>query len=161
MWRLKRLSTKDASELTLARLSDFPPLITLYKGIVRFLATLPNVSSSHDRFWVASLFQALPPELFIEQRAFSRSDLTSVVIPASVKMLGDGCFEYCAAVASVTFDPGSALADIDCSAFERTSVHSVVVPRTVIFLGKRFSVDIDALGSLVVGSKSILKQAGE
>jgi hypothetical protein len=96
----------------------------------------------------------------IERNSFSASGLTSIVILASVQVLGRKCFEDSEALILVAFECGSALERIEDSAFDATSLHSVVLPRTVTFLGERCFAHIGALGSLVFESGSILTQTG-
>jgi hypothetical protein len=85
----------------------------------------------------------------------------SVVIPASVKVVGEACFQDCKVLACVTFESGSALERIGACAFQRTSLQSIVHPTTVIFLGDWCFENIGALGSLTFENGSILKHTGE
>jgi hypothetical protein len=43
----------------------------------------------------------------LANRAFLRSGLTSIHLPASVSVIGEGCFSGCESLASITFDPAS------------------------------------------------------
>jgi hypothetical protein len=56
----------------------------------------------------------------IEGGAFAEIGLTEIAIPASVKVIGEECFQSCEALASVTFDAVSGLERIEKLAFEGT-----------------------------------------
>jgi hypothetical protein len=83
------------------------------------------------------------------------------VIPASVKVLEEECFQGCHVLMCITFESRSALESIKRSAFRGTSLRRVVLPRTVSFLGERCFADIRALESLFFESGSMLQQTGE
>jgi hypothetical protein len=131
-------------------------------------------------FWISSHFQALHPNLSryhmsfklilfeisshvqeINERSFRNSGLRTVVIPASVRVLGEACFQSCQALDCVTFKTESMLERIEKESFHQTSLQSVVLPGTVTFLGYGCFLAITPLCSLAFESRSILKQTGE
>jgi hypothetical protein len=70
----------------------------------------------------------------IEERAFFRSGLRSIVIPLSVVVLGKGSFDSCYSLESVIFESGSRLERIEESAFEYSGLHSIDIPPGVMFI---------------------------
>lgn len=75
------------------------------------------------------------PVVKISASAFRYKDgLTSVVIPSSVKTIGNGAFQYCDNLTSVIISDG--VETIDSSAFSRcTMLDSVTIPKTITYIG--------------------------
>ena len=71
----------------------------------------------------------------IGQYALSMSEISSVVIPASVVTIGDYAFSRCTKLTSVTFAADGALEIINSGVFQYTGVNSVVIPANVTRIG--------------------------
>jgi hypothetical protein len=54
----------------------------------------------------------------IRSAAFTRCELKSIAVPASVHSFWPRCFAWCRSLRSVVFDPGSSLVTIDSEAFD-------------------------------------------
>jgi hypothetical protein len=54
----------------------------------------------------------------IEEQAFAFTGLVDIVIPASVSVLGLGCFLQCSSLSTVSFESNSNLSRIEDRAFE-------------------------------------------
>jgi hypothetical protein len=72
--------------------------------------------------------------------AFSKcSRLKSVLVPASIEILGDGCFGDCSTLSEITFEPGSNLTEaggklcLNCS-----SLTSICIPAKLENIPKEF-----------------------
>ncbi len=66
--------------------------------------------------------------------AFADTAIKSIVIPASVKVIGKGTFKN-SALETVTFESGSALEKIDAEAFYGTKIKNITVPNGVVTVG--------------------------
>jgi hypothetical protein len=93
----------------------------------------------------------------IEQEAFERSGLESIVIPSSVVVLGGGAFSQCMSHQSVEFERGCRLELIDEFAFYRSGLKSIVIPSSVVVLGKQCFVWCKALELVTFEGGSGLK----
>jgi hypothetical protein len=49
----------------------------------------------------------------IEKNTFSGTDLVEIILPASVEVLGEGCFAECRSLSWVTFESGSRFLGIE------------------------------------------------
>jgi hypothetical protein len=67
----------------------------------------------------------------IEAITFSESELTEIVIPSSVEVLGPGCFHQCRSLISVTFESISRLVRIEASAFSESGLNDIIIPSSV------------------------------
>jgi hypothetical protein len=107
-------------------ISEFSRRIIVREGFLLSPTAIRDDRQSPDLFWVPSPIQALRTELFqfcdalrliafeapsrlerIDDAAFLGCGLLTVMIPASVTVLGEACFHDCWALASVTFEAGS------------------------------------------------------
>jgi hypothetical protein len=61
----------------------------------------------------------------IEESAFYKSGLKSIVIPSSIVELGKWCFSGCKLLTSVTFESGHRLERIDESVFSESALKSI------------------------------------
>lgn len=85
----------------------------------------------------------------IEGFAFSGSDITSVILPASLKRIGDDAFSYCASLKQVKFNEG--LEDIGNYAFQYdTSLESVSLPTTLKKIGAGAFANNTSLSSVII-----------
>ena len=71
----------------------------------------------------------------IATSAFQLTNITSVVIPASVTTLEDSAFYFAGSLASVTFSPNSELAIIKTSVFRGTNITNIIIPASVTNIG--------------------------
>jgi hypothetical protein len=67
----------------------------------------------------------------LENRAFSRSGLTSIHLPASVTVIGGFCFCCCRSLVSITFESGSKLFQLAKEAFSWSGLRSIHLPASV------------------------------
>jgi hypothetical protein len=64
----------------------------------------------------------------------------TIILPASVEILGEDCFGYCKWLISVTFESVSRLKRIEKHAFRETGIIGIIVPRSVkVLAGDCFS----------------------
>jgi hypothetical protein len=85
------------------------------------------------------------------------STLNSIYIPASVEILGEGCFEKCTSLSQVTFEPGSRLTRIGNCAFRIcSSLTSICIPADVEEIPGYCFIDCHSLTNLVFESGSQL-----
>lgn len=85
------------------------------------------------------------------------SQLTSIVIPASVKTIGDYAFQYQADVISVTFAEGSQLTTVGQNAFSQLDkLQSIKIPASVTTLGPSVLSGCDKLTSVTFEDNSKL-----
>jgi hypothetical protein len=70
----------------------------------------------------------------IKAKAFRRSALTSIFIPASITVLCESRFTFCVSLRWVTFENGSLLERIEESAFFQTDLENIVISGSVTFL---------------------------
>lgn len=73
------------------------------------------------------------PVVAIADNAFSNTDITNIVIPASVKSIGNGAFSGCYNLWSVSLTDG--LESIGEYAFTQTCIDSIHIPETVTSIG--------------------------
>jgi hypothetical protein len=150
-----RGSPSGMTLFTQTALTDFPRRLTVSSGFVKFHTAVSITSPSNPRFWVPSPFQSINSEVFlnskqlqfltfefcsqlqqISSQAFRESDLTGILIPASVKILCELCFQLCTSLKCVTFESESKLERSDDFAFQYSRLQSIVLPRSLNFLGK-------------------------
>ena len=79
------------------------------------------------------------------------SGLTSVTIPNSVTSIGNSAFEYCSGLTSVTI--GNSVTSIGSSAFDGCSgLTSVAIPNSVTSIGRSAFSDCSGLTSVTIGN---------
>jgi hypothetical protein len=65
---------------------------------------------------------------------------SSLIVPASVEVLGPSCFSYCRPLLSIRFEKNPRLKRIEPNAYSYSSVNHVTIPKTVISIdGSAFS----------------------
>ncbi|GMO11376.1 MAG: hypothetical protein Ta2A_19700 [Treponemataceae bacterium] len=118
--------------------TDFGTVITGYTGSARAVTIPATINGS--------------PVIGIEDYAFAgNTNITSVVIPDSVKNLGDYAFQNCTALTSVTLP--AYLKKIDNGAFSGcTSLKAVTVPASVTKIGFQAFQGCTSLASITVPS---------
>ncbi|MEG0505063.1 MAG: leucine-rich repeat protein, partial [Raoultibacter sp.] len=79
--------------------------------------------------------------------AFKEKLLESVAMPASVTTVGEGAFQGCANLKSVSLVEGLLL--VDALAFERTALAAVILPTTIGMIGERAFADNADLARIV------------
>jgi hypothetical protein len=68
----------------------------------------------------------------IDGWALTQTGLIEVVIPASVEIMGEGCFSGCISLASLIFESGSRLSRIEAGALCETGLIEIVIPASVV-----------------------------
>ncbi|GHV86966.1 hypothetical protein AGMMS50255_2620 [Spirochaetia bacterium] len=118
--------------------TDFGTVITGYTGSARAVTIPATINGS--------------PVIGIEDYAFmGNTNITSVIIPDSVKSLGDNVFQNCTALTSVTLP--AYLKKIDNSAFAGcTSLRTVTLPNSVTKIGFQAFQGCTSLASITVPS---------
>ena len=66
---------------------------------------------------------------------FQHSEIEKVIVPNSVKTLGEGAFVGCERLCEVAFEPNSHLESIGDHCFSRCGLREVTVPRNVLAIG--------------------------
>jgi hypothetical protein len=72
----------------------------------------------------------------IDAMAFSGTGLIELILPASVEVLGDGCFSECKSLSSIIFESGSKLSRIEKWAFCQTGLIEIILPVSVEVLSE-------------------------
>jgi hypothetical protein len=72
----------------------------------------------------------------LEALAFYESGVTSIHLPASVTVIGQGCFGGCDSLVSITFEPGSQLSQLAKRAFSWSGLTSIHLPASVTVIGE-------------------------
>jgi uncharacterized protein YuzB (UPF0349 family) len=68
--------------------------------------------------------------------AFQGSGLTSIHLPASVTVIGRGCFSYCGSLVLITFESGSQLSQLADVAFHGSGLRSIHLPASLSVIGQ-------------------------
>lgn len=63
--------------------------------------------------------------------------LRSIVIPASVRVVGEDCFLWADSLSSITFESGSQLETIETAGFLATGISTITLPKTLKTIGNR------------------------
>jgi hypothetical protein len=61
--------------------------------------------------------------------------VTSIHLPASITVIGEGCFKACGSLASITFETGSQLSQLRTWAFHGSGLTSIHLPASVTVIG--------------------------
>lgn len=81
---------------------------------------------------------------------FGCSHLTSVILPASIKSIGERAFGDCARLASVNIP--AKVTEIGAEAFAKTKIESATIPNGVTKVGEKVFYECSALKTLTIGS---------
>mmetsp|Transcript_1358 Transcript_1358/g.2940 ORF Transcript_1358/g.2940 Transcript_1358/m.2940 type:complete len:324 (+) Transcript_1358:129-1100(+) len=93
----------------------------------------------------------------IGSNAFAYTQIVSIEIPTSVRVLGDFVFENSFMLESLSFEAGSALQEIGEWAFDRTKIASIIVPAAVTEITDYVFMHAEALTSITFESGTALK----
>ena len=93
----------------------------------------------------------------IEGDAFTDSSIYRVVIPASVKTIGEGAFSYCESLVEVTWQEGSSqLRAIAANTFDGCkALYSITLPDTIYSIGSSAFCNT-ALGEIVIPENCVM-----
>jgi hypothetical protein len=72
----------------------------------------------------------------IEESAFSKSNLKTIIIPRFCSELCEACFSNCDLLESIGFEPDSQLLSIGKSAFQGSALKWIVIPKSVKVLSE-------------------------
>jgi hypothetical protein len=89
---------------------------------------------------------------------FNGTGLIDLVIPASVKILGEECFAECKFLSSVRFEPGSRLSRIERGVFRDSGLKDIVIPASIEFMGQSCFAGCKSLLFVIFESGSRLSQ---
>jgi len=74
----------------------------------------------------------------LQHEAFYHCEaLRSIVIPASVKTIGEDCFLWADSLSSITFESGSQLETLEHGAFLATAITTITLPKNLKVIGDR------------------------
>jgi hypothetical protein len=94
--------------------------------------------------------------------------LIEIILPASIEILGEGCFCSCRSFFSVRFESGSRLSRIEKEAFIGTVLIEIILPASIKVLGERCFSNCKSLSSVTFESgfrlpgteREVLQKAG-
>jgi hypothetical protein len=97
----------------------------------------------------------------METGVFSQTGLVEIILPASVEVLGDGCFCWCRLLSCVIFESRSRLSRIGKEAFRETGLIEIILPASIEVLGERCFSLCKSLSSVTFESGSRLRKVGQ
>ena len=65
---------------------------------------------------------------------FITNDIWKVIVPSSVKILGESAFSWCVNLREVVFEPYSQLERIEKDCFYMCDLREIVIPRSVHYI---------------------------
>lgn len=68
--------------------------------------------------------------------AFAKTEISSIILPASIKIIGDGVFASCKSLKKVTFEENSQLTSIGKKAFKDCDLSSITIPKDLEIIGE-------------------------
>lgn len=92
---------------------------------------------------------------------FVCSDIQKVIIPNTVRELGETAFGYCRQLREVVFEPGSQLETIGVGCFDSCGLEEVTVPRSVRNIGSSAFINCQSLRSFTFEEGSQLAHVGK
>jgi hypothetical protein len=129
---------------------EFCPRMIVVDGIIVWVSAVSNPHLALTRLWIPSPIGFIISEYFfqskqfqfvvfenvsmlkrIEAKAFSKTNLKSIVIPKSVEVLGESCFLECRLLSSVRIESESKLTRIEKQTFARTGLIEIVIPASI------------------------------
>ena len=132
----KEFHTADANDCCTVCLLPVSHTVGVLYGISAdgTYAMVIGYTGTATKVRIAEEYNGLPVKV-IYREAFKNLNITSVVIPDSVKSIGDYAFVYCFVLTSVTI--GDSVTSIGDYAFrECTSLASVTIPNSVTSIGE-------------------------
>ena len=97
----------------------------------------------------------------IERSWFQTSNVRSVEVPVSVRIIADGAFQECRDLRRVTFAFGSQLETMGARCFCDSGLRDLVVPRSVVTIGDAAFAGCGALKRVVLHEYGRLESIGE
>ena len=80
----------------------------------------------------------------IGEKAFMYSNIETIVLPKSVKVIGDKAFSNCQSLKSVSFEEGTCLERIEAGAFKGAFQYDhVMIPNSVKYIGPQVYYNVD------------------
>lgn len=106
-------------------------------GSVRQLGELCCSTSNfgHFAFSKTSVASTLPAQICT--KAFFRSNVRCVCVPANVREIWDSCFEECRCLKSISFEEGSQLLAIRQRAFAHSTLETITLPKRLCSIGSQ------------------------
>ena len=97
----------------------------------------------------------------VGDRWFTCSNMEKVIIPSSVRTLGDNAFSFCRKLREVVFEPVSQLECIERGCFNGSLLAEIVIPKSVREIGERAFGFCQDLSSLIFEEGSQLNHVGK
>lgn len=117
------------------KLEDGGLVITSYKGTRGEVIVPSKIGKSEVTEIGAYAFAASAPRIKIEQRDFRRKEITRVVLPDTIKVIGEDAFSSCEALEEVNIPEG--VVEIQAEAFSYCrKLTELVIPDSVKTIGK-------------------------
>lgn len=66
----------------------------------------------------------------------NNSNITAIVIPASIKLIGKSAFQLCKNLTNISFEDNSQLTTIENFAFSSSGINEITIPEGVVSIGK-------------------------
>ena len=88
------------------------------------------------------------PVTEISNNAFANRNITSVVVPSSVTIIGDGAFSNCQQLTSITLHDN--ITSIGVNAFRRTAIASITLPAKITIISQGMFAECRNLASIVI-----------
>lgn len=92
---------------------------------------------------------------------FYRTNVKSVMVPASVKEIGNGAFCKCKKLKSVIFAEGSRLEKLGAACFSKSGLEKIIIPEGVTELQKASLENCKSLTEVLFEENSSLKRLGD
>jgi hypothetical protein len=109
-------------------------------------------------FCPGSTLDCVPTGAF-RNNGIASDESTSIILPATVKMLKKGCFEGCSRVVNSPLPHDSEIVRIEERAFaDCVELKAMVLPTTLEFVGRECFIACHSLSSLTFGSPSQLRE---
>jgi len=108
--------------------------ITSYTGNVRAVTIPTNIEGL--------------PVTEIANNAFANRNITSIVIPSSVTIIGDGAFSNCQQLNSITLH--NDITSIGINAFRRTAITSINLPQKITIISQGMFSECRNLASIII-----------
>jgi hypothetical protein len=97
----------------------------------------------------------------IEREALAGAELSALLLPASLEVIGEAAFAGCCALADVRFAPPSALREIGARAFAESGIQAIDVPGPLRALGNSAFSGCRSLRLVAFAGNAVLQTVGE